>query len=170
MPKGERFHGPTGMAPSFRRSRSGIDLDEILAASGESSSDGFFGFSNGGGHGLDSDVKTVDQPIATLPSEGFDDFDDEDEQTMVAEIPKELLNEVQAGAEEERHFRQVFNQFVTTQKQCGGTTSGLTYDKFARKLRATRDDLKKRHEATSVRFTVYVKDGRAALRASPLHD
>jgi hypothetical protein len=46
--------------------------------------------------------------------------------------------------------------------------NGLTFDKFVRKLHAAREQVMKRHDAGSVRFTVYVKEGRAALKASPV--
>jgi len=54
------------------------------------------------------------------------------------------------------------------QKECGGPVNGLTFDKFVRKLHAAREQVMKRHDAASVRFTVYVKEGRAALKASPV--
>ena len=96
----------------------------------------------------------------------YSDFDSE-ESTAVANIPDELIDA--AGSDDEEiHFRQVFHQFVKTQQQCGGSISGLTFDRFVRKLRATRDQVMQRHAASSVRFTVYVKEGRAALKASPV--
>ena len=69
---------------------------------------------------------------------------------------------------EETHFREVFDRFVATQEECGAPVNGLTFDKFVRKLHAAREQVMKRHDAASVRFTVYVKDGRAALKASPV--
>ncbi len=69
---------------------------------------------------------------------------------------------------EEVHFREVFDQFVAAQKECGVPVGDLTFDKFVRKLHAAREQVMKRHNATAVRFTVYVKEGRAALKASPV--
>jgi hypothetical protein len=84
-------------------------------------------------------------------------------------VPQELL-EASAPAEqgEETHFREVFDQFLETQKKCGASVSGLTFDKFVQKLHAARSQVMKRHNAAEVRFTVYVKEGRAALKASPV--
>ena len=96
----------------------------------------------------------------------YPNFEAEEDSTMVADVPKELITA--SGDSDEIHFREVFQQFVTTQQECGGSISGLTYDRFVRKLRATRDQVMERHKAEAVRFTVYVKEGRAALKASPV--
>lgn len=99
--------------------------------------------------------------------DGFGEFEDS---TAVTHIPKELLQEASAPAVqgEETHFREVFEQFVAAQKECGAPVAGLTFDKFVRKLHAAREQVMKRHNARAVRFTVYVKEGRAALKASPV--
>lgn len=70
----------------------------------------------------------------------------------------------------ESHFKQVFEQFVSVKKSCGEPTSGLTYPKFAEKLVKNRDDLMAKTGCKEVRFTVYVKDGKAALKATPVKD
>lgn len=71
---------------------------------------------------------------------------------------------------EEDEWQQVYQEFLATKQQCGEKTSGFTYEKFEATLRKNRDSLVQRHGATRVRFSVYVKDGRAALKASPLRD
>ena len=68
------------------------------------------------------------------------------------------------------YFKQVFDQFISTKKSCGEPTSGLTYEKFAEKLVRNRDDLISKTGCKEVRFTVYVKDGKAALKATPVKD
>jgi len=84
-------------------------------------------------------------------------------------VPQELIEASAPAVQgEETHFREVFEQFVAMQKQCGAPVSGLTFDKFVRKLHAARDQVMKRHNAPAVHFTVYVKEGRAALKASPV--
>ncbi|MEM7135535.1 MAG: MXAN_5187 family protein [Myxococcota bacterium] len=103
---------------------------------------------------------------------GFGDDDgygEAEESTQVTHIPQELLEKSSPGEEgEEAHFREVFEKFVETQKECGASVAGLTFEKFVRKLHAAREQVMKRHNAASVRFTVYVKEGRAALKASPV--
>lgn len=69
---------------------------------------------------------------------------------------------------DEVHFRDVFNQFVQTKKQCNEPTAGLTVDKFVEKLRKNSTDMKARYRCKSVKFQVYVKNGKAALKATPI--
>ena len=108
----------------------------------------------------------------TRPNAILDDYaglDDPEENTQVKHVPQSLLEASAPGVQgEETHFREVFDQFVATQKECGASVSGLTFDKFVRKLHAAREQVMKRHDAAEVRFTVYVKEGRAALKASPV--
>ena len=122
------------------------------------------------------------RPNALL--DDYDGFDEPEENTQIKHVPQELIEasttSLSAAAAapveesngdatgEETHFREVFDEFVATQKECGGPVSGLTYDKFVRKLHAAREQVMKRHNAPAVRFTVYVKEGRAALKASPI--
>jgi len=108
------------------------------------------------------------RPNAVVDS--YAEYDGEtEESTQVKHVPQELI-EASAPAlhGEDVHFREVFEQFLETQKSCGVSVTGLTFDKFVRKLHAARDQVMKRHNAPSVRFTVYVKEGRAALKASPV--
>lgn|GEM_PF-758064 len=65
-------------------------------------------------------------------------------------------------------FRKTFDEFVALKKQCGERTESLTYDKFSDKLRKNRASLMAKHKCKSVRFQVYVKDGKAALKATPI--
>jgi hypothetical protein len=75
-----------------------------------------------------------------------------------------------SGASEDPYFHSVFDQFLATKQQCGEATTGLTYAKFADKLVKNRDDLMAKTGCREVRFTVYVKDGKAALKATPVKD
>jgi hypothetical protein len=68
------------------------------------------------------------------------------------------------------YFNQVFEQFVAVKKSCGEPTAGLTYTKFSEKLVKNREDLMAKTGCKEVRFTVYVKDGKAALKATPVKD
>ena len=68
------------------------------------------------------------------------------------------------------HFKQVFEQFIATKKTCNEPTTGLVYERFAEKLVKNRDDLIAKTGCREVRFTVYVKDGKAALKATPVKD
>jgi hypothetical protein len=68
------------------------------------------------------------------------------------------------------YFKQVFDQFIAVKKSCNETIAGLTYDKFAEKLIRNRDELRSKTGCREVRFTVYVKDGKAALKATPVKE
>ncbi len=71
---------------------------------------------------------------------------------------------------EDPYFRSIYDQFIARKKECGEQTGGLTYAKFAEKLVKNRDDLMAKTGCREVRFTVYVKDGKAALKATPVKD
>lgn len=73
-------------------------------------------------------------------------------------------------ADEETHYKSIFEDFVNTKRDCGESTAGLTLDKFKDKLRGNRDALMSKHQCRTVRFAVYIKDGRAALKATPIRD
>jgi hypothetical protein len=69
----------------------------------------------------------------------------------------------------EEHFHEVYEQYVTVKQQCGESTADLTYEKLAVTLRKNRDQiLTQRPDTREVRFTVYVKAGKAALKATPV--
>jgi hypothetical protein len=108
------------------------------------------------------------RPNAIVDS--YSEYDDEtEESTQVKHVPQELIEASAPAVQgDDAHFREVFEKFLATQKECGASVTGLTFDKFVRKLHAARDQVMKRHNAPEVRFTVYVKEGRAALKASPV--
>ncbi len=68
----------------------------------------------------------------------------------------------------ETNFRHVFDEFVTTRQHCGETMDGVTLDKFVAKLRQNRAQLIQRYGCSNVRFQVYVRDGKTALKATPI--
>jgi len=88
-----------------------------------------------------------------------------------AEAPAEAGTEGVAAAEEgdadEAHFQETFERFLELRQQTG-EPGNVSYDKFVTKLRRNREELMARHNARGVRFSVYLKDGRAAIKASAL--
>lgn len=116
---------------------------------------------------------------AVAPPALFGDDDGEDGATMIARVPEALISASATGqmgalthdaADEEVHFQKVFEEFVAAKKQCGEPTAGFTFDKFVTTLRKNKEQIVTKHGAKGVRFTVYVKDGRAALKATPIKD
>ena len=69
---------------------------------------------------------------------------------------------------DEEHWRSVHAEFLRVREQCGEPVEGLGYDRFRPKLEKNKLQLIERHGCRTVRFSVYVKDGKAALRATPV--
>lgn len=72
-----------------------------------------------------------------------------------------------SGGDPEAEWMLVYEQFVQTKQHCGEPLEGFTYERFRGTLVKNRDALVMQHGASAVRFSVYVKDGKAALKASP---
>ena len=64
----------------------------------------------------------------------------------------------------------MFDDFVALKTTCGEPTAGLTFAKFVDKLRKNQDELMSKPGTVGVKFSVYVKDGKAALKATPVKD
>ena len=104
--------------------------------------------------------------------------------TAVRPVPAELLSAMRDEAgdtgvgpapqaptpEEERYFETIFREFSATKVRCGEPVEEGDFRKFRSKLIRTRQQLLTRFKCRDVRFRVYVKDGKAALKASPLLD
>jgi hypothetical protein len=99
-----------------------------------------------------------------------------DDPTVVSDPDEALLAaSAEAHGEEEdtlvrdeETFRTVFDEFIALKKKCGEPTNSLTYEKFSAKLKKNREALIAKHGCEEVRFQVYIKDGRAALKATPV--
>jgi len=68
-----------------------------------------------------------------------------------------------SGSSEESYFRESSSS-SSTEEECGEPTAGLTFAKFGDKLRKNKEELVQKTGCREVRFTVYVKDGKAALK------
>lgn len=109
--------------------------------------------------------------LPTMP--GVAPVEDEDA-TTVGAVPAELMaqatGDVKQAADESAEWLGVFDDFVRTKRQCGEPVDGLTFAKFSQTLKKNRDALVQRHGCRKVRFSVYVKEGRASLKAVPVRD
>ena len=104
------------------------------------------------------------------------------EATRVADVSPDLLASTRVpgplpqalpkpvAPPDEVHFQDVFHEFLAVRERCGESGDGLTFEKFAGKLRKNRDQLVQKYGCRTVRFQVYVKDGRAALKATPVRE
>jgi hypothetical protein len=68
------------------------------------------------------------------------------------------------------HYLQVFAEYKKTREKCGESNAGLTLEKFRSKLMSNRQQIMSKYNCRSAVFTVYVKDGKAAIRATPMRD
>jgi hypothetical protein len=112
--------------------------------------------------GSDRTMVAEDPTLAVVP-----------EQTVVAAVPAALLRATSRAPEvdpEEAHDHEVFREFLEVRRRCGEGVEGVTFDRFAAKLRKNREQLVEKYRCRTVRFTVYVKDGKTALKATPIKD
>ena len=110
--------------------------------------------------------KSREPAPAAAPAPAFSDevsapalaLGDNDDEVSLAAVTGDV-------PDRESYYKQIYNEFVETKIACGENTDGFTYEKFAKKLRKQSDTLLARADVTDVEFSVYVKDGKAALRA-----
>jgi hypothetical protein len=98
--------------------------------------------------------------------------DEDEDKTEIAGVPEELLRAAQRDEvpelDEEAYHQQIFEEFVAAKKRCGERTDNLKYERFKQTLQRNKDALIERYGCKSVRFQVYVKEGKAALKATPV--
>ena len=114
------------------------------------------------------------KPMPQAPFQPSRTSNVDDNRTVVAQVPQELLATIapknDVDASDEAHYKEVYEKFVQTRIDCAEDTSDLSYERFVAKLLKNRQQIVDKHKAKSVRFQVYVKDGKAALRALPVRD
>jgi hypothetical protein len=99
--------------------------------------------------------------------------------TMVANVPPNLIAQTLAGtddsvddqgldAADHAHFKETYERFIEMRKRCGEATGDLAFDRFLQKLAKNREGLIQKYNCRTVRFQVYEKDGKAALKATPV--
>jgi hypothetical protein len=67
----------------------------------------------------------------------------------------------------ESRLRGVYQAYVEAKKQCNEDTATLSFDQVAARLRKQVPELLVRHRAQDVEYRVFIKDGKAVLRAVP---
>jgi hypothetical protein len=108
-------------------------------------------------------------PAAPIPASAEED----DEATTVGHVPPEILAQATGEhkvSDDAKEWVAVYEDFIRTKKQCGEPVEGLTFEKFSHTLKKNRDALVQRHGCKHVKFSVYVKEGRASLKATPVKD
>jgi hypothetical protein len=110
------------------------------------------------------------KPVA-LPDAIDEDIlaDEEPEETKLFEGPRPFQDEGPTKIDDSSaHFKEIFDKFISLKQECGENVDNLTFERFSQKLRTNSDALIAKHGCRSVKFQVYVKDGKAALKASPV--
>ena len=105
-----------------------------------------------------------------MPPSAFGDDDETRQSSSPADGDSTRVVPYDPHEEEEAHFRHIFDDFIAKKRDCGESTVGLTRDKFLHKLRENKAALTAKHHCRTVRFSVYVKDGKAALKATPIRE
>jgi hypothetical protein len=75
---------------------------------------------------------------------------------------------VETADPDEQHWRETYDKFRELKTQLGEQSDKIGFEKFATKLRKNRADLIAKHNCKGVRFSVYEKDGKAAIKASAI--
>lgn len=116
----------------------------------------------------------LDESMDGTPRGGFPnvagpegDEADESEAQYTAPLHGGLIEAV--TAQKPDPYEQLFREFVSTRRKCGESVDKVTLASFTRKLEKTEAAVKSRYECQTVKFEIYVKNGRAAIRATPTH-
>jgi hypothetical protein len=170
-------------APTTRKR---ANLDEILGPTPEATGTPFFGFASDAEAGPPVSPAGTPKPALPLPKAAVSPAQSKPAARASAAIPlppppsppappppapstNAALNvDDSANFNEDAHWRDIYQQYVATRRQCGEPTDTLTFDKFAVTLTKTRDQIIEKHGARHVRFSVQIKEGKAALKAQPI--
>lgn len=109
-------------------------------------------------------ARPAPRPPVPPTDDGFAAEMDEEETTDAHDISH-------VGADgDEAHMCQVYTDYIATRQQCGESVTGLSLEKFKAKLDSNRQHLVAKYRCRTARFAVYVKDGKAAIKATPVRD
>jgi hypothetical protein len=64
-------------------------------------------------------------------------------------------------------IRKLYDTYIVARQRTGESTTGLTYESLASRLRSQVPELMARHKARNIEFKVVIKGGRAVLKAIP---
>ena len=134
-------------------------------------------------------ARVADELIAKTRDKTTNAHDIEEEskadRTVVTSVPQDILEQERAAASvppsattvpgadlaehaDQVHFRETYDSFIELRSDCGEPTADLSYERFVAKLKKNRDGLVRKYNCRTVRFQVYKKDGKAALKATPI--
>jgi hypothetical protein len=73
-----------------------------------------------------------------------------------------------AAEDPEARYKAIYKEFFDLKTSCGESTDGLTFERFRATLKKQEDAIMERTSCARVDFRVYVKEGKAALKATPV--
>ena len=65
-------------------------------------------------------------------------------------------------------FPALFKEFLEARKTCGEKTDNFTLESFSERLTKTHSNIVAKTSCKDVKFSIYVKDGKAAVKATPV--
>jgi len=81
---------------------------------------------------------------------------------------KDFIPPAQDSDPDESHWRETYDRFCELKEQLGEPADRISFERFAAKLKKNRAELVVKHNCKGVRFSVYEKDGKAAIKASAI--
>lgn len=130
------------------------------------------------GTDLDGLANSLNVMLARLlgrPEPGEEEFD---EQGNIVGAQKPIADADMSAADaatmklarepEDAYLSRLFSEFVEAKKQAGDDTANLALESFAKNLKQSEADLKKKYACSAVRFKVVTKDGKVTLKPVPI--
>ena len=154
-------------------SRRAADLQEVLGDSAEQPAMSAFSFPEPSGVGAAAASKPQpNPPTRPEPRSKPDPRLPKPPPRLTKTMPEAGAADEDAPPEQdiEAEWRAIFEDFLRTKRECGEPTDALTYEKFEGTLRKNRQAIIAQHNVERVKFTVYVKEGKAKLKANPIRD
>jgi hypothetical protein len=81
---------------------------------------------------------------------------------------QDFMPPAQDSDPDESHWRETYDRFCELKEQLGESADGISFERFAAKLKKNRAELVAKHNCKGVRFSVYEKDGKAAIKAAAI--
>lgn len=163
QPQMSAFATPLGGGVSAPSVRKGRHLPSAPKAKGKGQAEDAAPESGGAGEPTPSSKRSLPRPPGKKSLPKAPGAAAEEPPPGEAEAPAEA-----SEVDEETEWREVYKEFVAMKKSLGEPTDKLTYEKFRGTLQRNKDALMARHGCARVRFRVYEKEGKTALKASPV--
>lgn len=64
-------------------------------------------------------------------------------------------------------LRRLYDTYLVARQRCGESTSGISFESVAGRIRAQMPQLLEKHKAKNIEFKVVIKGGKAVLKAIP---